>query len=110
MHNQIDNILLNSKRHSNTLHVQFFRPANCDTDNYLVVAKIRERLAMSKQTTHIANMERFNLKKLNTVEGKEQYRVESQKGSQLWKTYTLRLILIKLGRYQNFKQKQSRLL
>jgi hypothetical protein len=41
-----------------------------------VVAKIRERLAVSKQTTHRVHMERFNLKKLNEVEGKEQYRVE----------------------------------
>jgi hypothetical protein len=36
----------------------------------------RERLAVSKQTTHRVHMERFNLKKLNEVEGKEQYRVE----------------------------------
>jgi hypothetical protein len=40
------------------------------------VAKVRKRLAMSKQTTHRAHMKRFNLKKLNEVEGKEQYRVE----------------------------------
>jgi hypothetical protein len=39
-----------------------------------MMAKIRERLAVSKQTTHRIHMERFNLKKLN--EGKEQYRVE----------------------------------
>jgi hypothetical protein len=40
------------------------------------VAKVRERLAESKQTMHKFHMERFNLKKLNEVEGKEQYRVE----------------------------------
>jgi hypothetical protein len=40
------------------------------------VAKFRERLAVSKQTAHRVNMERFNLKKLNEVEGKEQYCVE----------------------------------
>jgi hypothetical protein len=40
------------------------------------VANIRERLAVSKQPTHRVRMERFNLKKLNEVEGKEQYRVE----------------------------------
>jgi hypothetical protein len=38
--------------------------------------KFRERLALSKQTTHIIHMERYNLKKLNEVEGKEQYRIE----------------------------------
>jgi hypothetical protein len=40
------------------------------------VEKIRERLAVSKQGLHKFNMERFNLKKLNEVEGKEKYCVE----------------------------------
>jgi hypothetical protein len=38
--------------------------------------KVRERLAVSKQTTHRFRTDRFNLKKLNGVEGKELYRVE----------------------------------
>jgi hypothetical protein len=38
-----------------------------------VAEKVRERLAVSKRTTHRVHMERFNLKKLNEVEGKEQY-------------------------------------
>jgi hypothetical protein len=45
-------------------------------DHYLVVAKIRERIAVNKQGSHKFHMERFNLKKLNEVEGKEKYRVE----------------------------------
>jgi hypothetical protein len=47
-----------------------------DTDHYLVVAKVRERLAVSKQKTHRFHRGRFNLNKLNEVEGKEQYRFE----------------------------------
>jgi hypothetical protein len=39
------------------------------------VEKVRERLAVSKQT-HKFDMERFSLKKLDETEGKEQYRVE----------------------------------
>jgi hypothetical protein len=31
---------------------------------------------VNKQTTHRFDIERFNLKKLNEVDGKEQYRVE----------------------------------
>jgi hypothetical protein len=49
---------------------------NCDIEHYLVVAKVRERLAVSKQTTNRIHMERLNLKKLKEVEGKEQYHVE----------------------------------
>jgi hypothetical protein len=41
-----------------------------------VVAKVRERLAVNKQRSQRYDMERFNLKKLNDVEGKEQFRVE----------------------------------
>jgi hypothetical protein len=52
------------------------RAADCDTDHYLVVAKVRERLAMNKQRSHRFHLERFNLKKLNEVEGKEQFRVK----------------------------------
>jgi hypothetical protein len=41
-----------------------------------VVAKVRRRLAVNKQRSHRFHVERFNLKKLNEVEGKEQYHVE----------------------------------
>jgi hypothetical protein len=40
------------------------------------MTKVRERLAFNKQSSHRFHMERFNLKKLNEVEGKEQYCVE----------------------------------
>jgi hypothetical protein len=43
--------------------------SDCDIHHYLVVAKVRERLAVSKQITHRVQMERFDLKKLNEVEG-----------------------------------------
>jgi hypothetical protein len=35
------------------------------TDHCLVVATVRERLAVNKQRSHRFHMERFNLKKLN---------------------------------------------
>jgi hypothetical protein len=79
-HNQIDHTLIDRRRHLSVLDVRSLRAADCDTDHYLLVAKIRERLAVSKQTTQRVHMERFNLKKLNEVEGKEQIVL------QLWKT------------------------
>jgi hypothetical protein len=75
-HNQIDHILVDRRRHSNVLDVQSFRAADCDTGHYLVVAKVRERLTVNKQRSQRFDMERFNLKKLNDVKGKEQFRVE----------------------------------
>jgi hypothetical protein len=68
--------LIDRRRLSSILDVRSLRAADCDADHYLVVAKVRERLAVSKQTTHRVHMERLNLKKLSEVEGKERYRVE----------------------------------
>jgi hypothetical protein len=63
-HNQIDHILVDRRRHSNVLDVQSFKEADCDTHHYLMVAKVRERLAVNIQRSHRFHMERFNLKKL----------------------------------------------
>jgi hypothetical protein len=75
-HNQIDHILVGRRKHSSVLDVRSFRAADCDRDHCLVVAKVRERLAVNKQGSHRFELERFNLKNLNDVEGKEQFRVE----------------------------------
>jgi hypothetical protein len=75
-HNQIDHILVDRRRHSNIFDVRSCTAADCDTDHYLVVAKVRERLAVNKQRSNRFHWESFNLKKLNELEGKEQYRVE----------------------------------
>jgi hypothetical protein len=48
-HNHIDRILVDEQRHSSIFDAQPFRAADCDTDHYLVVAKVRERLAVNKQ-------------------------------------------------------------
>jgi hypothetical protein len=68
--------MVDRRRHSNVLELLSYRAADCDSDHYLVVAKVRERLTANKQRSQRFHMERFNLKKLNEVEVKEQYRVE----------------------------------
>jgi hypothetical protein len=75
-HNQIDHILVDRRRHSNVLDVRSFRAADCDSDHYLVVAKVMERLSVNKQRSQRFDMERFSLKKLNDVERKEEFHVE----------------------------------
>jgi hypothetical protein len=43
----------------------------------LAVAKVRERISVSKQARQRFDLERFNLKKLNDTEVEEQYQVET---------------------------------
>jgi hypothetical protein len=93
-HNQIDHILIDRRRHSIVLDARSFKAADCDSDHYLVVAKFRERLSVNKQRTQRFDMERFNLKKLNDVEGKDNFVLSSQIGLQLWKIWTQRWKLI----------------
>jgi hypothetical protein len=62
--------LIERIQHLSKLDVRSLRAADYDTDHYLVVAKVKERLAVSKQTTISIHMERFNLKKLKEVEAR----------------------------------------
>jgi hypothetical protein len=75
-HNQIDHILVDRQTHLNILYVHSYKAVDCDSDHYLVVAKVRERLAVNKQRLHRFHMERFNLKKLYETEGKEKHCIE----------------------------------
>ncbi|PNF31595.1 hypothetical protein B7P43_G18310 [Cryptotermes secundus] len=43
LHNQIDHILTDRRLHSRVLEVQLFRAADCDTDHYVVVAKVKRQ-------------------------------------------------------------------
>jgi hypothetical protein len=75
-HNQIDHVLIDNRRHSNILDVHSFRGSDCDTDHYLLVAKLKERISVSKQARQKFDLERFDLKKLVDIEVKEKYQVE----------------------------------
>jgi hypothetical protein len=85
--------------------------ADCDMNHYLVAAKIRERLAVNKQGSHKFHMERFNLQKLNEVEGKDKYRFEaSNRFAALEDLDAEDEINTIWENYKNFSQRESRLL
>jgi len=69
-------ILIDRRRHSTIIDVGSFRGADCDTDHYLVVAKVRERLAVRKQAARKYDGVRFNLRKLNDLEVRKKYQIE----------------------------------
>ena len=71
------------------LDTRSFREDDCDTDHYLVVAKLRERLAVCKQAAQKFEGERFNLRKLKEPEVKESIRLRLQIGLQPWRTEML---------------------
>jgi hypothetical protein len=62
--------LIDRRWHSSILDV---RSADCDADQYLVVGKVRERLAISKRAAQKFDAVRFNLKKLSELEVRKQY-------------------------------------
>jgi hypothetical protein len=62
--------------HSSIVDVRSFRGADCDTDHHLVVANVRERLAVIKQEAQKFDAERFNLKKLSELEVRKQYQIK----------------------------------
>ena len=53
-----------------------FRGAHCDTGHYLVVAKVREILAVRKQAAQKSDRGRYNMRKLNNLEVRKQYQIE----------------------------------
>ena len=75
-HKQIDHILIDRRWQSRVLDVRSFRGADCDTDHYVVVAKVRERLAVRIHAAQKSDGLRFNLRKLNDLEVRKQYQIE----------------------------------
>ena len=69
-------ILIDRRWHSSIINVRSFRGAECEADHYLVVAKVRERLAVRNEEAQKSDGGRFNLRKLNDLEVGKQYQIE----------------------------------
>jgi hypothetical protein len=72
IHKQFEHILIDRRWNFSILYVRSFRGADCDTDHYLAVAKVKERLAVSKQEAQEFHVARFNLRKLSEPEVRKQ--------------------------------------
>ena len=60
--------------------------AECDTDLYLVIAKVRERLSARKQVAQKTDVEGFNISKLSEMKVRKEFQTEvSTTGLQLWR-------------------------
>jgi len=53
--------------------VPSFKGVDCDTDHYLVVAKVRKRLSVSQQEAQKFYVDKFNFKNLSEPEVRKQY-------------------------------------
>jgi hypothetical protein len=65
--------LIDKRLHTNILDIRSFRGSDCDINHYLVVAKLRDRISVSKRARQNFDLERFDVKKLDDVEVKEKY-------------------------------------
>ena len=68
--------MIDRRWHSNILDVRSFSGADCDTNRYLVVVKVRGKLVLSKQATKKFDGDGFNLRNLNELEVRKQYQIE----------------------------------
>ena len=75
-YNKIDHILIYRRWRSSILDARSFREADCDTDHYLVVAKARERVAVSKQAAQKFDVEKFNLRNLNELKVRKLHQIK----------------------------------
>ncbi|KAJ4450411.1 hypothetical protein ANN_01835 [Periplaneta americana] len=56
--------------------IRAFRGADCNSDHYLVIGELRERLSVAKRVEQQVNIRRFNIPKLKDEETRQHYQVE----------------------------------
>jgi hypothetical protein len=87
--------------------IQVYLMCDRSRQQIVILTKVMEILAMSKQTTHSVHKEKFNLKKLNEVECKEQCHVDISNSFAALENIDTEVDIIELGKvleYHNFSQ------
>jgi len=71
--------LIDRRWHSAIIDVRSFREADCNTDYFVVFAKVTEILAVSKEDAQKFDGERFILRQLNELEVMKEYQIKISK-------------------------------
>ena len=75
MRNQIDNVLIDRRRHTRIIDVRTVRGVDCNSD-HLVNIRLRERLSVIKYNNDVYESRKFNLKNLENEEQRTEYQVK----------------------------------
>jgi hypothetical protein len=70
--------LIDRRWYSSILDARSFRGADCDTEQYLVVATVRERFSVSKLDAQKFNMERLNRRKVMKAMKQNQIKISDR--------------------------------
>ena len=74
--NQIDHVMVRRKYRRSLLDVRAYKGADCDSDHFLLICKIRMKLATKRAQT--VKREIVNVEKLHNEEERMQYQIEVQ--------------------------------
>jgi len=84
--NQIDHVLVSAKHASSIIDVRNSRGANCDSDHYLVKAKVRERISRGWKHRAGCGRRKWNSELITSPEGKMRYQASLEKTIEETKT------------------------
>jgi len=87
--NQIDHVLVSAKHASSITDVRNSRGANCDSDHYLVKAKVRERISRGWKDRAECGRRKWNSELITSLEGKMRYQASLEKKLEETKTIEL---------------------
>ena len=84
--NQIDHVLVSARHASSIIDVRTGRGTNCDSDHYLVKAKVRERISRGWKHRAGCGRRKWNSELITSPEEKMRYQASLEKKLEETKT------------------------